>query len=257
MNLQRFPHLIDLLAAEHALGLVRGGARRRLDYYAQRDAALRQAIDDWQRRIAPLAEFAPDRMPPASVWSGIERQLGLQAPRAPQASQARPAAQPGRWFERLSFWRGWAIGATALAAIAIVVAMRALLPGQPAQPAAPTVAVSPAPVATQVAVLDDQDKHPVMLVAWDAAHDAIMVQPLAAVAPPQGRAMQLWAVPAKGHPVSLGVLPATGNAKLAAHAQRPDGYAAVAISIEPPGGSPNPDGPSGPIVYVGKLAPVS
>jgi len=253
MNLQRFPHLIDQLAAEHALGLVRGGARRRLDVYAQRDAALRQAIDDWQRRIAPLAEFAPERMPPASVWQDIERRLGLQAPARP----AVLAAQPARWFERLSFWRGWAIGATALAAIAMVFAMRALLPVQPTTPTAPTVAVSPAPVATQVAVLDDQDKRPVMLVAWDAAHDAIMVQPLAAIAPPEGRAMQLWAVPAQGHPVSLGVLPATGNAKLAAHAQRPDGYAAVAISIEPPGGSTNPDGPSGPVVYVGKLAPVS
>jgi anti-sigma-K factor RskA len=254
MNLQRFPHLIDLLAAEHALGLVRGGARRRLDYYAQRDAALRQAIDDWQRRLAPLAEFAPERVPPASVWREIERRIGLQS------QPARPVAEPVRWFERLSFWRGWAIGATALAAVAAVVAMRALLPGQPATPAAPTVANVPsAPAAgvAQVAVLDDQDKHPVMLVAWDAAHDAIMVQPLASIAPPEGRAMQLWAVPPQGHPVSLGVLPATGNAKLAAHAQRPDGYAAIAVSIEPPGGSPNPDGPSGPVVYVGKLLPVS
>jgi anti-sigma-K factor RskA len=271
MNLHRYPQLVDRLAAEHALGLVRGGAKRRLEQYAERDAELRHALDDWKRRVEPLAELAPARTPPASAWAGIERRLGLAEASAPSPSPAaretqappRPAAavRPAHWIERLSesltFWRGWAIGATVLAAIAIFVAARALLPSTPATSNAPMIAEWRAPGSTHVAVLNNQDAHAVMLVAWDATHDTITVQRLAGAAPPQGRALQLWAVPPQGHPVSLGVLPASGETKLSAHAQRPDSYTALAISVEPMGGSPNPDGPSGPIVYVGKLLPVS
>ncbi|MBP0589252.1 anti-sigma factor [Paraburkholderia sp. LEh10] len=286
MNLHRYPDLIERLAAEHALGLVRGGARRRLEHYAQRDAELRRALDDWQRRIEPLAELSPARVPPASAWQGIERRLGLggapsssastsgsssaspspvrEAAAQPTPSQPRRAAdaataavQPARWFERLSFWRGWAIGATALAALAAVVAMRALLPAGPATSGAPTLAGQHAPGPTRVAVLNDQDAHAVMFVAWDAQHGSITIQRLANAAPPEGRALQLWGVPPAGHPVSLGVLPASGEIRLPVGEQRPEGYAALAVSIEPAGGSPNPDGPSGPVVYVGKLQPVS
>ena len=44
MNLLRYPHLLERLAAEHALGLVRGGAERRLRLYAERDAAIRGVL---------------------------------------------------------------------------------------------------------------------------------------------------------------------------------------------------------------------
>jgi anti-sigma-K factor RskA len=39
--------------------------------------------------------------------------------------------------------------------------------------------------------------------------------------------------------------------------QQPQQYTALAVSIEPSGGSPNPDGPTGPVVFSGKLLPVS
>jgi anti-sigma-K factor RskA len=259
MNLHRYPHLVDQLAAEHALGLVRGGARRRLEMYAEHDVVLRRALDDWRRRIEPLSEFAPARTPPAAVWTAIERRLGL----APASAAAREAAprpivpQVQRWFERVSFWRGWAIGVTALAAIAVVIAVRSLLPFGPAAPGAPSVAEQPAPGVSHVAVLNNKDAKAVMLAAWDESHSTVTLRRLADIAPPEGRAMQLWGVPASGHPVSLGVLPAAGDIKLPAGSQRPESYTALAISIEPMGGSPNPDGPSGPVVYVGKLVPVS
>lgn len=263
MNLHRYPQLVDLLAAEYALGTLRGGARRRLQRYAEHDVAIRRSLEEWQQRLAPMAELVPARMPSAAVWKAIEQRLGFvaargQAPSRPPV-QAAPAARPARgWFDNLAFWRGWAIGVTALAAIAMVVAVRSLLPfGTVTPQGAQTVAQQPETEVSHVAVLNNKDAQPVMLVAWDEAHSTMTLHRIGDTQLPPDRAMQLWGIPASGHPVSLGVLPNSGNGKVPAGQQRPESYAALAISIEPPGGSPNPNGPSGPVVFSGKLLPVS
>jgi anti-sigma-K factor RskA len=272
MNLHRYPQLVDLLAAEYALGTLRGGARRRLQQYAERDVVIRKSLEEWQQRLEPLAELAPPRMPSAAVWEAIEQRLGIVAARgaeptrqSAQATRPTAPARPTRptpptrsWLDNLAFWRGWAIGVTAIAAIAVIVAVRSLLQIEattttPSQ----TVAQQPEAEVSHVAVLNDKNAQPIMLVAWDEAHSTMTLHRLGDVQLPPDRAMQLWGIPASGHPVSLGVLPNSGNGKVSAAEQRPESYAALAISIEPSGGSPNPDGPSGPVVFSGKLLPVS
>jgi anti-sigma-K factor RskA len=66
------------------------------------------------------------------------------------------------------------------------------------------------------------------------------------------QALQLWAVPRAGKPRSLGVLGANRalTLPLPADAIGAD-VALLAVSLEPKGGSTNPDGPSGPILYKG------
>jgi len=260
MNLHRYPQLVDLLAAEYVLGTLRGGARRRFERYAEQDTTIRKAVDEWQRRVSPMAELAAPRMPPAAVWEAIERRLGFTAAR----DAARPhvvvemPAQPSRSpFGNLAFWRGWALGVTGLAAVAVVVAVHSLLPSSTAPVRAPTVAQQTETAVSHVAVLNNKDAHPVMLVAWDEAHSTMTVQPLGKVELPAGRAMELWGIPASGQPVSLGMLPDSANGKVAAGQQKPENYAALAVSIEAPGGSPDHNAPSGPVVYTGKLLPVS
>ena len=82
------------------------------------------------------------------------------------------------------------------------------------------------------------------------------MRPVAARAPP-GKAYELWIIDAKlGAPRSLGVI---GESKRAANLSAYDPSvvenATYAVTVEPPGGSP--DGkPSGPPVFVGKLIPV-
>lgn len=263
MNLHRYPHLVDLLAAEYALGTLRGGARRRLQRYAEQDVTIRRSMEEWQQRLEPMAELVPARMPSAAVWDAIEQRLGIAAARTPAPSRPPvPAAAAGRpargWFDSLAFWRGWGIGATALAAIAVAVAVRSLLPfGAVTPQGAQTVAQQPEAEVSHVAVLNNKDAQPVMLVAWDEAHATMTLHRIGDTQLPPERAMQLWGIPASGHPVSLGMLPNSGNGKVPARQQRPESYAALAISIEPPGGSPNPNGPSGPVVFSGKLLPVS
>lgn len=261
MNLHRYPQLVDLLAAEYALGTLRGGARRRLQMYAEHDVVIRRSLEEWQQRLEPMAELVPPRMPSAAVWEAIEQRLGIVTARGTLTSrtpgeQAAPPAR--RWIDNLAFWRGWAIGVTALAAIAVFIAVRSLLPlnGNPTETAQTAAQPAEAEV-SHVAVLNDKNSQPIMLVAWDEAHSTMTLHRLGDLQLPADRAMQLWGIPASGHPVSLGVLPNSGNGKVPAAQQRPESYAALAISIEPPGGSPNPDGPSGPVVFSGKLLPVS
>jgi anti-sigma-K factor RskA len=260
MNLARYPRLVDLLAAQYALGTLRGGARRGFQRYAERDATIRNAIDEWQRRLAPMAELAEPRMPPAAVWEAIERRLGLTAARdaaRPRHVPPTPARPARGLFDNLAFWRGWAIGVTALAAIAVVVAVRSLLPATTAPTTAPTVAQQPEAAVSHVAVLSSKDARPVMLVAWDEAHSTMTLQPLGKVDLPAGRAMELWGIPASGHPVSLGMLPDSASGKVSAGQQKPESYEALAVSIEAPGGSPDHNAPNGPVVFTGKLLPVS
>ena len=266
MNLHRYPQLVDLLAAEYALGTLRGGARRRLQHYAEHDVVIRKALDEWQQRLAPLAELVAPRMPSAAVWETIEQRLGIvaargEAPTRPPSQPLQPdrPARPERGrYENLAFWRGWAIGVTVIAAIAVFVAVRSLLPfGATTTESTQTTAQQPEAQVSHVAVLNDKNAQPIMLVAWDEARSTMTLHRLGDVQLPPDRAMQLWGIPASGHPVSLGVLPNSGNGKVSAAEQRPESYAALAISIEPPGGSPNPNAPSGPVVFSGKLLPLS
>ncbi|MFM0096101.1 anti-sigma factor [Paraburkholderia nemoris] len=264
MNLHRYPQLVDMLAAEYVLGTLRGGARRRFQRYADHDVVIRQAVEEWQRRISPLAELAEPRMPPAAVWDAIERRLGLTSAREAAREAARPrtvvekpARPSGSIFENLAFWRGWAIGVTGFAVIAAVVAVRSLLPSGVTPSTVPTVAQQPEAAVSHVAVLNDKDAHPVMLVAWDEARSTMTLHPLGKVDLPAGRAMELWGIPASGHPVSLGLLPDSASGKVTAGQQKPESYAALAVSIEAPGGSPDHNAPTGPVVFSGKLLPVS
>ena len=264
MNLHRYPQLVDMLAAEYVLGTLRGGARRRFQHYADHDVVIRRAVEEWQRRISPLAELAEPRMPPAAIWDAIERRLGLTSAREAAREAARPrtvvekpARPSGSIFENLAFWRGWAIGVTAIAALAVAVAVRSLLPAGTGPATAPTVAQQPEAAVSHVAVLNDKEAHPVMLVAWDEAHSTMTLHPLGKLDLPAGRAMELWGIPASGHPVSLGLLPDSASGKVTAGQQKPESYTALAVSIEAPGGSPDHNAPTGPVVFSGKLLPVS
>jgi anti-sigma-K factor RskA len=287
MNLHRYPDLVDRLAGAYALGVLRGGARRRLERLAQHDQRVRAAIEAWQARIGAMTELAPSVTPPASAWPGIERRLAFAAAAERNAAASQAAARPtaarlvdrarNRWFESLAFWRGWSIGATGVAlaaALALAVTLRPLAPedGAPAQQTAQT---EPPPQAQQpeqtaqtqqpsaakiervayVAALvpPDAPKSPTMaFVMWDDKNAMASVHRMSGGdAPPPGKSEQLWGVMRDGRMVSLGMLPAGAVVSMKLHGMNV--YAKLAISVEPMGGSRRADAPSGPVVCEGTL----
>lgn len=273
MNLHRYPDLLDRLAGEYALGVLRGGARKRFEHMAQHDPRVRAAIEAWQARIEAMPELAPGVAPPASVWAGIERRLAFAgAPNsahavdrtAPQSGYARALGRQARarWFESLAFWRGWSIGATGLALAAVVALAVTLRPFAPegGAPGGQTAQTSPSGAAkiervAYVAALvpPDQPKSPTMaFVMWDDKNAMASVHRMSGGdAPPPGKSEQLWGVMRDGRMVSLGMLPAGAVVDMKVHAM--NAYVKLAVSVEPMGGSRRPDGPSGPVVCEGAL----
>jgi anti-sigma-K factor RskA len=243
MDYAREP-LADALAAQYVAGTLRGGAKRRFEALLPSHPALREAVQAWQTRLLPLASTVRPVPPPPEVWRRIESRLW---PRSAAAQAAQAAAQAGRavpWWQRLNLWRGLSGFATA----AVLVLTVALLRTPPAEP--PIVIVlegqagTPAAGATLVAS-----------VAGDG--QSMVMQPVSANLPVQpDRVLELWSVPPQGAPKSLGLISASGVTVLA-RSRLPatllkGGTAALAVSVEPPGGSPT-GAPTGPVIFAGKL----
>ena len=236
MKLDRPPDLIDRLAAEYALGVMRGGARRRLEQLARRQPAIQAAIGQWQSRLTGIGELQPGAEPVDKVWCGIEERLGWKA--------AADAAAPAGFWQRLwrapSFWRTTTLAAALVAVVAVGLNLR--LAHQ----------LASAPIANAVAVLIDDRAQPAVLVTWDAASQSLTVRRLDQLPLDPAQALQLWALPASGKPRSLGVIGQHRALRLTV-AQPVSEAPMLAISVEPQGGSPDPNGPTGPVVFKGKL----
>jgi anti-sigma-K factor RskA len=80
---------------------------------------------------------------------------------------------------------------------------------------------------------------------------AMVTRPLAPVSVQPDRSLELWALPPSGAPRSLGVISASGST-VVRRGQVLQGTSALAVTLEPPGGSPS-GAPTGPVLYVGKL----
>lgn len=223
------PERADRLAAEYALGTLRGPARRRFEALLPAHPALRRAVAQWQWRLEPLAGSVAEVKPPPRVWQAIECRL----------FGAAVAAQAPRWWHGLGLWRGISAFAT-VAALALLFASIQVPPTQ-----APIVVVLAANPEAAAAF----DASFVASVSADGR--ALVLRPVRNVALPTGRALELWAVPPDGAPRSLGLVKQDGATTLL-RARLLDNTAAFAVSVEPQGGSPT-GAPTGPIVSVGRL----
>ncbi|WP_295992159.1 anti-sigma factor [Rugamonas sp.] len=229
MNIRDKPTLREKLAAEYVIGTLKGGARRRFEGWMHNDAALRRTTAEWQDRLTPLAEFAGAQRPRKQVWQSIERRLNL-----------RPAARVWEFWrnESVTFWRSLGVASTALATLLVVVlGSRAL----------------EAPTINYVATLTDEKSQSAMVLTADNAHHQLEARVLSGVSVADDKTLQLWAIPAKGAPRSLGIVADNHNARLTLPANAIGGdVTLIAVTLEPKGGSRDPHGgPSGPVVYKG------
>jgi len=106
---------MQALAGEYVLGMLAGEERDRVERRMTGDARLRGYVEAWQARLHPLAEAVEPLTPSAEAWQRIETTLG--SPSALRQRRPIAAASRGpRWWQRINFWRGWAIGASLVAA---------------------------------------------------------------------------------------------------------------------------------------------
>ena len=229
MNIRNNLVLRQKLAAEYALGTLKGGARRRFEGWLHNDADLRNITAEWQQRLTPMAEFAGDVTPPRSVWSGIERRLNLKS---------APASGWQAWFnDSLAFWRGLGMVSTGLAAMLMIVVLSR--PGVES------------PSINYVATLTDEKAQNALLVTADKGNHALDVRVITSAQVAADKSLHLWAVPKAGNPRSLGVLEGNRGRFALKDNAISDDVVVLAITLEPKGGSPDPNGPTGPILYKG------
>ncbi|MGV8841881.1 MAG: anti-sigma factor [Pseudomonas sp.] len=211
------------LAADYAIGLMPSAARRRFDQLLLEDAALRVELAQWQESLARLTDALPEQRVPDRVWQGIKARIEPQVLHVP---------------EKRPLWN-WLRGTAAVCSLVIAVTLGVIYNQDNSR---------------YSATLLSADAQPALKV--EAHEHYLKVEALALAAVDQGRSLELWAIPADGNPVSLGVIPAGGNGKVElSGAQKAliGKPIALAVSLEPKGGSLTGQ-PTGPVLYQGALA---
>ena len=224
-------------AAEYVLGVLEDAERRRFEARLTTDGELAAHVDAWQERLNPMTEFTPAVAPSPLVWRRIETAIG------PAHRTAEPPASVSRLWDRIAFWRWSTAGTVVAAAVAALVLLNV--------PAAPPTAPAP-----RIATLTAGAEPTSWLITVDVATGEVEVRPLGDIAVSPGRDLELWLIPAGGAvPRSLGLLEpdAVGRLTLGDEITAAAADAtALAISLEPAGGSPT-GAPTGPVLYQGPL----
>lgn len=221
MNYQT-PTLRRALAADYAIGLMPPTACRRFEQLLLEDSELRAELAQWQDSLISLNEPLTEQPVPDRVWRGVTARID------PQTAQL-PVTRP--------FWSGLRV---TIAACSLVAA-----------------------IALGVIYNRDEVRYGATLRSADAqswmsieAHENYLkLKPLALAKIEKNRSLEMWVIPSDGKPVSLGVVPPSGDGeiKLGSAQKALIGESiTLAISLEPEGGSPT-GRPTGPVLYQGVL----
>ncbi len=227
--MKKTPERIETLAAEYVLGSLKGQARKRFERWMMESVRVRQEVWFWEERLGELVLAIPPVSPSSSVWRSIEGRVW------PGRQQKRQALSSVSWL-----WPSWSMLATA-AAMVLAIALVVTAP----QNDGPSGEFAGAVV--QPDIVD-----PLWLVSGSAERNQLRLRPVAASQAEVGKDYELWAVPAEGNPLSLGVLnvggvyqvPLSDEARELLSRSR-----TLAISLEAQGGS-STGAPSGPILHI-------
>ncbi|TWX73501.1 anti-sigma factor domain-containing protein [Colwellia sp. C1TZA3] len=223
-------NLKNALAAEYVLGTLRGPARQRFQKLMMQHSPISEATHTWEQHLNGLGEKIPPVTPDVSVWPRIEQQLGFVTEPAKNNLVSITKAKPRIWQSIA----GLASAAALVLAVLLV-----------------NVAPISAPDAQQLALVNNEQTE--LLWALEIGTETIDIQATKTLAAQTNADYQLWIVPADGRaPISLGLLPKTGKLTLS----KPQLFdeieiAALAVSLEPLGGSPN--GSPTTVLYTSKL----
>ncbi|MGS2721456.1 anti-sigma factor [Paraglaciecola aestuariivivens] len=206
------------LAAEYVLGTLRGQARVRFQKLQLRHPELKQVTHQWEEHINALGEQLNPVSPDPSVWNKVVARLDGVAPQT-------AASNVIKLEKRANWWRNASVFA---AAASILMAVLLLQPQS-------VISVSP----KQLTVVQNTEHKPLWLI--EVFEQNLAVKATELVQAKSQNDYELWMVPSNGNaPISLGLLPQQGERALDKVEQFDSlDIAAIAVSIEPLGGSPN------------------
>lgn len=233
---------IDRLAAEYALGTLAGDQRKSFERLLENSDLARTLLQQWEHRLADLADQVTPLSPPEALWQRIETAIS----KTPAAEQPRfdGAAVIAQLRRSLQIWR-FAAGGAALAAVGLALFLLAGAPGLPGRDGT-----------TLIAVLQSDQPTPAWFVEARLDAAEVQIRPLQGLMVETDRDLELWAIIGPDRtPLSLGILAREKPTNIAITTDLSevlrDGIT-LAVSLEPMGGSPS-GLPTGPVIFTGSL----
>lgn len=239
----------QMLASAYLLGHASDDQVLEFEALYESDAGFRTLVTEIESFLSPLNKLSPEAAPPEGllddIMSAIESEEAGTGP-APVAPVPPAAAQPVRPGTPQRPWQFATAAAAAIAAGAIA------LHFVPVEPAPEN------PSEELLALMAGEDAPSVVVLLYDKDSNKITGRLANANLPDDG-VWQLWLLrEGLDGPQSLGLLQElseSGSIDLSIAMELAAGSDTLAISVEPAGGSPEA-GPTGPIVYTGKVAPI-
>lgn len=226
----------ELRYAEYVLGVLDSDSRAAVERETVESDAAAAAVALWRRRLLPLAAEIADREPPPQLWQRIRTELQLDPPVRDR--------QPPAFRGNVRLWQWLSVAASAIAVACIVAVFFVVR-----RPAAPSVPYMASMLAQKTGN-----------VGWTATMDIrnarIIVVPAAPQSLAAGHAPELWLIPQGGKPIAVGMISSTAPVTLrlgSALLPRVGPTSVLAVSVEPPGGSPTGQ-PTGPVIATGAIA---
>lgn len=235
------PTLISALSAEYVLGTLRGKARDRFERLKFSNPNILSEVAYWEAQLNQMSLHVKPMQPHAKVWDEISKRIGFTATtytEQPQVSAEKPAIKHID-VQQNSGWK-WLSGFATAASLVLAILLSINYTSEVEQPV------------QSVAVISNPDEVP--LWSFDITPEYIGVKTTSEVPQMANNDYQLWIVPASGEaPISIGLMQQNGSYKL----DKPAVFdqieiAAIAVSKEPLGGSPN--GSPTEVLYATKLA---
>jgi anti-sigma-K factor RskA len=230
----------NLRYAEYALGVLDADARAAVAQEILVNEQAATAVALWQRQLAPLAEDFGEITPAPRLWPGIRQALQLDPP-------SPPLQRPSLW-ENLRLWQWIGVGASLIATACLVLLV--VTPLRQQQP----------PRVVTTALMVSTIKQENGIASWTATMDLerkqIIVVPASPGAVAPDRSTELWLIPSGQKPLPVGVFNSGAVTTLTltpALLAQLGPKAILAVSVEPPGGSPTGQ-PTGPVVATGAIS---
>ena len=234
----------EQLASAWLLGHATEAEVAEFDALYREDESFRTLVTEMEAFLAPLNEEIGESEPPAGLLDDIMKEIGNEGAAAPvipidQTVPQRPATPQ----------RPWQFATAASLLIAAIATGMHFLPTQP----------EGAETREELLALMSSEQAPsVVVLLYDGSSNRITGR-LTNTDLPEDGVWQLWLLrDGLDGPQSLGLLQEmseNGVIDLQIATELAAGSDTLAISLEPAGGSPEA-GPTGPIVYTGKVAPI-